>query len=85
MERDGDMLDQLWHRLSALYERIDRRFKVRDRFETVRGLCIQYPIITICVTSFLAICSIPLICFVAFASISMAIAFCGFMFVEGKV
>ncbi len=85
MESDGDMLERLQHRLSALYERIDRRFKVRERVQIVRDLCIQYPAISICVALFLAICSIPLMCFVAFASISMSIAFCGFMFVEGEI
>ena len=82
----GDvLLDETWQRLVALAQQADKTFKIRQRYQAVRQLAVEYPLATVCIVVFLAACSVPLLCFIAFAAVSTIITFCGFLFVEGKM
>lgn len=78
-----DLLERSWERFVALLQRVSRLLKLKEKWEDVKAYASEHPIMTLFMLLLAAMCSVPILCFLAFVFGSLFFTFMGFLFVEG--
>lgn len=82
LEKFNALLTKAKKGVEAKYDQ-NLKDSFQEKWEDTKGYVSDHPLLTTCVLVMIAMCSVPVMCFVAFAIGSIFITFMGFMFLEG--
>ncbi|KAL5017974.1 hypothetical protein ScPMuIL_003696 [Solemya velum] len=60
-------------------------YNIKDKMDQVKAFGCEHPFVTLFLLVTIAMCSVPVFCFIAFVLGSAVLAFAGFVFFEGAV
>jgi len=83
MDRAITHLDSMWSQMAEWLSRAKEAVHWQEKWERTRGYAKQHPMTTMFAVITMAMFSLPITCFFAFAFGSMLFTFMGFMFLEG--
>jgi len=77
------LFDYLALRAQQILFRIERYLRLKENWQTGKQLAAEHPLLTVMIMTALALCSLPVACFVTFAVGSIMVTFFGFIVLEG--
>lgn len=75
--------DYLILRAQQICFRLERYFRVKENLQAGKQLASEHPLLTVVIMAALALCSLPVACFITFAVGSIFVTFFGFVVLEG--
>ncbi len=71
--------DYLTLSVQQVWYRIERYFRLKENWQAGKQLASEHPLLTVMIMTALALCSLPVACFVTFAVGSIMVTFFGFI------